>query len=64
MLSSFKRALLGLFDIVYGVYAATAFLVCGLLAFALVVLPHMGHHERHQGDRQEDADEWKGPEDA
>ena len=39
MLSSFKRALLGLLEIPYGVYAAVAFLVCGLLAFALVLLP-------------------------
>ena len=50
MLSSFKRALLGLLEIAYGVYAAVAFLVCGLLAFALVLLPlgitarrHMAH---------------------
>ena len=50
MLSSFKRTLLGTLDIAYGVYAAVAFLVCGLLAFALVVLPlgitarrHMAH---------------------
>lgn len=50
MLSSFKRALLGLLQIAYGLYAAAAFLVCGLLAFALVLLPlgitarrHMAH---------------------
>ena len=50
MLSSFKRTLLGTLEIAYGVYAALAFLVCGLLAFALVVLPlgitarrHMAH---------------------
>ncbi|HKR34935.1 MAG TPA: lysophospholipid acyltransferase family protein [Steroidobacteraceae bacterium] len=50
MLSSFKRTLLGTLEIAYGVYAAVAFLVCGLLAFALVVLPlgitarrHMAH---------------------
>lgn len=50
MLSSFKRALLGLLQIAYGLYAAAVFLVCGLLAFALVLLPlgitarrHMAH---------------------
>lgn len=50
MLSSFKRALLDLLEIPYGVYAAVVFLVCGLLAFALVLLPlgitarrHMAH---------------------
>lgn len=39
MFSSLKRALLGLLEIAYGLYAAAAFLVCGLLAFALVLLP-------------------------
>jgi 1-acyl-sn-glycerol-3-phosphate acyltransferase len=39
MFSPLKRALIGLLEIVYGVYAVTAFLVCGLLTFALVVLP-------------------------
>ena len=50
MVSSFKRALFGLLEIAYGLYAVTAFLVCGLLAFALVLLPlgitarrHMTH---------------------
>jgi 1-acyl-sn-glycerol-3-phosphate acyltransferase len=50
MLSPFKRALLGLLEIAYGLYAVVAFLVCGLLAFALVMLPlgitarrHMAH---------------------
>jgi len=50
MLSSLKRAILGLLEIAYGLYAVTAFLVCGLLAFALVLLPfgitarrHMAH---------------------
>jgi 1-acyl-sn-glycerol-3-phosphate acyltransferase len=50
MASSFKRALFGLLEIAYGLYAVTAFLVCGLLAFALVLLPlgitarrHMAH---------------------
>ena len=39
MFPSLKRALLGLLEIPYGLYAVAAFLVCGLLAFALVVLP-------------------------
>ena len=39
MFSSLKRALLGLLEIAYGLYAVVAFLVCGLLVFALVVLP-------------------------
>ena len=39
MVSPLKRALLGLLEIAYGLYAVTAFLVCGLLAFALVLLP-------------------------
>ena len=50
MVSSSKRALFGLLEIAYGLYAVTAFLVCGLLAFALVLLPlgitarrHMTH---------------------
>jgi 1-acyl-sn-glycerol-3-phosphate acyltransferase len=50
MSPSLKRALLGLLEISYGLYAAAAFLVCGLLAFALVLLPlgittrrHMAH---------------------
>jgi 1-acyl-sn-glycerol-3-phosphate acyltransferase len=50
MVSPLKRSLLGLLEIAYGLYAAAAFLVCGLLAFALVVLPlgitarrHMAH---------------------
>jgi len=50
MLSSFKRAVVGLLQILYGLYAVVAFLVCGLLTFALVVLPfgitarrHMAH---------------------
>jgi 1-acyl-sn-glycerol-3-phosphate acyltransferase len=48
--SPFKRALFGLLETAYGLYALVAFLVCGLLAFALVVLPlgitarrHMAH---------------------
>jgi 1-acyl-sn-glycerol-3-phosphate acyltransferase len=50
MLSSLKRMLVGLLHIIYGLYAVVAFLVCGLLAFALVLLPlgittrrHMAH---------------------
>ena len=50
MISSLKRALLGLLEITYGLYALAAFLVCGLLVFALVLLPlpirtrrHMAH---------------------
>jgi 1-acyl-sn-glycerol-3-phosphate acyltransferase len=50
MLPSFKRALLGLLEIAYGLYAVAAFLVCGLLALVLVLLPlgitarrHMAH---------------------
>jgi 1-acyl-sn-glycerol-3-phosphate acyltransferase len=50
MFSSFKRALLGGLEIAYGLYAVGAFLVCGLLAFALVLFPlsvtarrHMAH---------------------
>jgi 1-acyl-sn-glycerol-3-phosphate acyltransferase len=50
MLSSFKRALLGLLEIAYGLYAVTAFLGCSLLALTLVLLPlgitarrHMAH---------------------
>jgi 1-acyl-sn-glycerol-3-phosphate acyltransferase len=50
MFSSLKRALLGLLEIPYGLYALAAFLVCGLLVFALVLLPlpirarrHMAH---------------------
>src|SRR5262245_1965389 len=50
MVSSFTRALLGLLEIAYGLYAVAAFLVCGLLTFALVLLPlgitarrHMAH---------------------
>ena len=50
MVSSLKRALLGLLETVYGLYAVTVFLICGLLAFALVLLPlgitarrHMAH---------------------
>ena len=50
MFQSLKRALHGLLEIPYGLYAAAAFLVCGLLAFALVLLPlgitarrHMAH---------------------
>jgi 1-acyl-sn-glycerol-3-phosphate acyltransferase len=50
MLSSLKRTLLGLLEIAYGLYAVAAFLVCGLLAFFLVLLPlgitarrHMAH---------------------
>jgi 1-acyl-sn-glycerol-3-phosphate acyltransferase len=50
MLSSLKRALLGLLEVAYGLYAVAAFLVCGLLTFFLVLLPlgitarrHMAH---------------------
>jgi 1-acyl-sn-glycerol-3-phosphate acyltransferase len=50
MVSPLKRGLLGLLEIAYGLYAVAAFLVCGLLAFALVLLPlgitarrHMAH---------------------
>jgi 1-acyl-sn-glycerol-3-phosphate acyltransferase len=50
MFPSLKRALVGLLEIPYGLYAVAAFLVCGLLAFALVLLPlgittrrHMAH---------------------
>jgi 1-acyl-sn-glycerol-3-phosphate acyltransferase len=50
MISPLKRALLGWLEILYGLYAAAAFLFCGLLAFALVLLPlgvtarrHMAH---------------------
>jgi 1-acyl-sn-glycerol-3-phosphate acyltransferase len=50
MASPFRHALLGWLEIAYGLYALTAFLVCGLLAFALVLLPlgitarrHMAH---------------------
>jgi 1-acyl-sn-glycerol-3-phosphate acyltransferase len=50
MFSFLKRALSGLLDVAYGLYALAAFLVCGLLAFFLVVLPlgitarrHMAH---------------------
>ncbi|HKS54138.1 MAG TPA: lysophospholipid acyltransferase family protein [Steroidobacteraceae bacterium] len=50
MFSFLKRALLGLLEIPYGLYALAAFLVCGLLVFALVLLPlpirtrrHMAH---------------------
>jgi 1-acyl-sn-glycerol-3-phosphate acyltransferase len=47
MVSPFKRALLGLLETVYGLYAVTAFLVCGLLAFALVLLPFGITARRH-----------------
>jgi hypothetical protein len=47
MASPLKRGLLGLLEIVYGLYAATAFLVCGLLAFALVVLRWGSQHGAH-----------------
>jgi 1-acyl-sn-glycerol-3-phosphate acyltransferase len=50
MFPSLKRALLGLLEIPYGLYAVAAFLVCGLLVFAVVLLPlgintrrHMAH---------------------
>jgi 1-acyl-sn-glycerol-3-phosphate acyltransferase len=50
MFPSLKRALLGLLEIPYGLYAVAAFLLCGLLVFALVLLPlgittrrHMAH---------------------
>jgi 1-acyl-sn-glycerol-3-phosphate acyltransferase len=50
MPSPLKRALLGPLEIAYGVYALAAFLVCGLLAFFLILLPlgitarrHMAH---------------------
>ena len=50
MFSPLKRALLGWLEILYGLYAAAVFLFCGLLAFALVLLPlgvtarrHMAH---------------------
>ena len=50
MVSSLKRAILGLLEIAYGLYAVAAFLVCGLATFALVLLPlgitarrHMAH---------------------
>ena len=50
MPSSLKRAPLGLLEIAYGLFAVVAFLVCGLLAVALVLLPlgvtarrHMAH---------------------
>ena len=50
MVASLKRALLRLLETVYGLYAVVVFLVCGLLAFALVLLPwgitarrHMAH---------------------
>jgi 1-acyl-sn-glycerol-3-phosphate acyltransferase len=50
MFQSLKRALLGLLEIPYGLYAVAAFLVCGLLVCALVLLPlgittrrHMAH---------------------
>lgn len=50
MFSSLKRAFFSIPEIAYGLYAAMAFLFCGLLAFALVVLPlgitarrHMAH---------------------
>jgi 1-acyl-sn-glycerol-3-phosphate acyltransferase len=50
MSQSLKRALLGLLEIPYGLYAVAAFLVCGLLVFAVVLLPlgintrrHMAH---------------------
>ena len=37
----------GLLEIVYGLYAATVFLVFGLLAFALVLLPFGINARRH-----------------
>jgi len=50
MFPSLKRALLGLLEIPYGLYAVAAFLVCGSSVFALVLLPlgintrrHMAH---------------------
>ena len=50
MFSPLKRGLLGLLEIAYGLYAVAAFLVAGLLVFALVLLPlgitarrHMAH---------------------
>ncbi|HEY7641294.1 MAG TPA: lysophospholipid acyltransferase family protein [Steroidobacteraceae bacterium] len=50
MASPLKRALLGPLEIAYGLYAVAAFLVCGLLAFFLMLLPlgitarrHMAH---------------------
>ncbi|HKU16360.1 MAG TPA: lysophospholipid acyltransferase family protein [Steroidobacteraceae bacterium] len=39
MISSLKRALLGLLEVAYGLYALAAFLVCGLLVFFLVLFP-------------------------
>jgi 1-acyl-sn-glycerol-3-phosphate acyltransferase len=50
MVASLTRSLLRLLETVYGLYAVVVFLVCGLLAFALVLLPwgittrrHMAH---------------------
>ena len=50
MVASLKRAVLRLLETVYGLYAVVVFLICGLLAFALVLLPwgitarrHMAH---------------------
>lgn len=39
MFRSLKRTLLGLLEILYGIYALAAFVALGLLAFALVLLP-------------------------
>jgi 1-acyl-sn-glycerol-3-phosphate acyltransferase len=47
MFSSFKRALLALVEIAYGLYAVAAFLVCGVLAFVLVLVP-LGIKARRQ----------------
>jgi 1-acyl-sn-glycerol-3-phosphate acyltransferase len=50
MFSPMKRVFLGSLELAYGLYASLVFLVCGLLAFALVLLPlgittrrHMAH---------------------